>query len=884
MNFSKIFLALSINFLLFNLDADTVVNVVCDWYSPVPYTLEEQARNYSFERYMQRHPNVKIKPFSQLRVTGAAEISGKLMSVAGETPPDIWRMWFHETLKYSEQGFLLPLNEFIGYDENGDGKIAGKEVRFKHWNNIPPEFKAGCVKDGKVYALPYVIGHMQALCFRTDLFREVGLDPDRGPLAWDELWRYAQKLTFKPGEVPGKPMGQRGLYFMASAFLCFNPMIWAAGGDLVKRYKTNPKTGKIIESDKETPILKDPETGDDLRRVKLHWKAGFDSPEGLAALKFIHKLRWQKWTKDPKTREPFDLTEEMLSSGKAVSPYTGKSFRLTDGPQGNIYTGVLFIQSGGEDDKNMLKVIAEGRVGMFFGYNTHVNQIINQYGLAPEQFGVGPMPVKKGCKIIGSFMPVLFGISVKKRSPEELRAAWDILIDFTSKKNLKERTRIMVEGGKGRLVFPRFLKEAGYTELYNSLPSSWKNIEQIVQRNRTEPFNTGWTEVQAEITPAIVERIWQNENIDLKNLLREAAVNTNIRFEKWPEAKMAKWRPWAWTIWSVAMVLFITAMRIVIKSLSVKVESSQSKFASVSGKKKKFKFNLIYIWIMPALITIVMWKYYPLIRGSLMAFQDYKISGGSTWVGIDNFIMIFGNKAFYFTLLRTFYYVGLTILIGFVVPIFLAVLLTEVPKGKYFFRTMFYLPAVTSALVIMFMWKQFYDPSTAGFLNTIVIEIASWFGIQSEGFKWLQDPNLAMVCIIIPGVWASAGAGSLIYQAALTSVPSDLYEAADVDGAGIISRIRHITIPTLKPLIIINFVGVFIGAFHAMQNIFVMTGGGPFNATRVIGIDIWFNAFMYLKFGFATAMAWVLGIMLIGFTVMQLKILSKVEFRKAEEN
>jgi len=865
--------------------AEKSIRIVADWYSPMPYTLEEQAKNYSFEKYMKRHPNVKIEPFSQLNVTGAAAKSGKLMSVAGGTPPDIWRMWFHETLKYANQGFLLPLNEFIGDDENGDGKIEGNEVKFEPWRKVPNEFKAGCIKDGKIYALPYMVGQIQALCYRTDLFREVGLDPNRGPLNWDELWRYAQKLTFKPEETPGKPMGQRGLYFMAPGYLCFNPMIWAAGGDLVKRYKVNPKTGKMVESDKETPILKDPETGDDFSQVKLHWKAGFDTPEGLAALKFIHKLRWQKWTKDPKTREPFDLTEEMLASGEAVSP-SGSKFKLTTGNKGNIYTGVLFSSSGGEEDKNIYKVIADGRIGMFFGYNIFINRVVNEYGLSPEQFGVGPMPVKKGEKIVGCFMPVLFGISIKKqRTPEQFRAAWDILVDFTSKNNLKDRTRIMVEGGKGRLVFPRFLKEAGYTELYESLPSSWRNIEKLIQRNRTEPFNKGWTEVQSEITPAIVQRVWETENTDLKALLKEAAVNASTKFEKWPEAKMAKWRPWAWIIWSVAMVLFVMAMRTVIKSLNAKVEKSTKKqLDDTVGKKKKIKLNLIYIWILPALITIVLWKYYPLIRGSFMAFQDYKIAGGSEWVGIDNFIMIFGNKAFYFTMIRTFYYVSLTILIGFVAPIFLAIMLTEVPKGRYFFRTIFYLPAVTSGLVIMFMWKQFYDPSTAGFLNTLVIEIASWVGVQSNGFKWLQDPNLAMICIIVPGVWAGAGAGSLIYQAALTSVPSELYEAADVDGAGLIARIKHITVPTLKPLIVINFVGVFIGSFHAMQNIFVMTGGGPYNATRVIGIDIWFNAFMYLKFGFATAMAWVLGIMLIGFTVMQLKILSKVEFRKAEEN
>jgi ABC-type sugar transport system permease subunit/ABC-type glycerol-3-phosphate transport system substrate-binding protein len=859
--------------------------IVADWYSPMPYTLEKQAKNHSFEKYMKRHPRVKIKPFSQLQVTGTAANSGKLMSVAGGTPPDIWRMWFHETLKYANQGFLVPLNQFIGDDENGDGKISGSEVKFEPWRKIPDEFKAGCVKNGKIFALPYMIGSIQALCYRTDLFREAGLDPHKTPLSWNELWRYAQKLTFKPGEVHGKPLGQRGLYFMGTGYLCFNPIIWASGGDLVLRYKVNSKTGKTIESPKEKMILTDPETGDDLSKIKVHWKAGFDTPEGMAALKFLHKLRWQKWAKDPDTREPFDLTNKMLAAGEAVSPFSGKKFKLLEGPRGNIYTGVLFRASGTEDDSNIQKVIADGRIGMFFGYNVNINRIVNGYGLSPEQFGIGPMPVRKGCKIIGSFQPVLFGISLKKRSPEATQTAWNILVDFTSKKNLKARTKIMVEGGKGRLVFPGFLREAGYTELYNSLPTSWRNIEKLIQVNRTEPFNKGWTEVQSEITPAIVEQIWETEDIDLKKLLKNAAINVSAKFEKWPEAKMAKWRPWAWLMWISAMTLFILACCQVIKSLSAKVESSvKNNSPDEPIKKKAPRINMIYIWVLPALLTILLWKYYPLIRGSLMAFEDYKIAGGSTWVGIDNFIMIFGNKNFYWTLIRTFYYVGLTVSIGFIMPIFLAVLLTEIPRFKYLFRTMFYLPAVTSGLVIMFMWKRFYDPSSAGFLNSIVIEAASWIGIQTCGFKWLQDPKLAMICIIIPGVWATAGASSLIYQAALTSVPSELYEAADVDGASILGRIRHITFPTIKPLIVINFVGVFIGAFHAMQNIFVMTGGGPFNATRVIGIDIWFNAFVYLKFGFATAMAWVLGIMLIGFTVMQLKILSKVEFRKAEEN
>ncbi len=855
----RIIPALSLGMLLLTGHTEEVT-IVADLFTAAPATLEAQALNISFEEYVKNHPNVRIKPFTQLQVAGAGSKSGKLMAVAGETPPDVWRMFFHEVLKYSEQGFVMPLNKFI-FDDGG-------KVIYEPWNSIPEEFKAGCMKDGQVYALPFALGIVQAMNYRTDLFRQAGLDPNQPPLTWEQLWYYARKLTYKPGEVPGKPKGQSGLYFMNPGFLCFNPMVWAAGGELVRKHKIDPKTGeKIIRN-------QDEKFPPHLEKESERWFAAFNSPEGLRALEFIHKLRWQRWAKDPANGEPFDLTPEMLSEGNAAAP-SGQKIELNDD---TVYVGVLFAGTGVEDDKNIYKVIAEGRIGMFFGYNSNSTYVINQYGMSPEQFGVGPMPAAPGCVIVGSDMPAMLGISVKKRrSPEAERIAWDIIRDFTSDENIVRRARILVEGGQGRQVAPAFLKMAGYHEIYESLPESWRNLPQLIRKNRTEPFNNGWTEVQAEITPAIVQRIYNDENIDLQKLLTEGETEANRRFESWPEEKLSKYRPLAWCLWGLGLTIFMCCLVYIVKSMTPR------KVAGAENRTKKRTY-FIYLTAVPAILSVLLWQYYPLIRGSVMAFQDYKIIGTSTWMGIDNFIMLFGDINFYYSMLRTFYYVGLTLLIGFLAPIALAILLTEIPRHKVLFRTLFYLPAVTSSMVVMLLWKEFYDPAPTGFLNTIVIEVCSWLGVNSHGLKWLADPKLAMLCVIIPGVWAGAGAGSLIYQAALTSVPVELYEAADVDGAGFWRKIFNITIPTLKPLIVINFVGVFIGAFHAMSNIFVMTGGGPFNATRVIGIDIWFNAFLYLKFGMSTAMAWVLGIMLIGFTVMQLKILSKVEFRKAQEN
>ena len=141
-----------------------------------------------------------------------------------------------------------------------------------------------------------------------------------------------------------------------------------------------------------------------------------------------------------------------------------------------------------------------------------------------------------------------------------------------------------------------------------------------------------------------------------------------------------------------------------------------------------------------------------------------------------------------------------------------------------------------------------------------------------------------MLCCVLPTVWASMGMASLIYLAALHSIPRDFYEAAEVDGAGVFSKLWSITLPSILPLVVINFVGAFIGTFQNMGNIFLMTFGGPGDATMVVSLKIWIEAYNNLRFSMATSMAWVMGSLLIGFTFLQIQLLKRVEFKKAEWN
>ncbi len=149
----------------------------------------------------------------------------------------------------------------------------------------------------------------------------------------------------------------------------------------------------------------------------------------------------------------------------------------------------------------------------------------------------------------------------------------------------------------------------------------------------------------------------------------------------------------------------------------------------------------------------------------------------------------------------------------------------------------------------------------------------------AEPVRWLDDSRTALFSCVLPMLWAGMGPGCLIYLAALKGVPEELYEAADMDGATFSDKVLFVAIPTLKPLIVIQSVGAFIAAWQAEANILAMTAGGA--DTEVAGLHIFYKAFLFLRFGPATAAAWMLATLLIGFTLYQMKVLSRVEFRAA---
>ncbi|MCK4979749.1 MAG: sugar ABC transporter permease, partial [Candidatus Delongbacteria bacterium] len=292
----------------------------------------------------------------------------------------------------------------------------------------------------------------------------------------------------------------------------------------------------------------------------------------------------------------------------------------------------------------------------------------------------------------------------------------------------------------------------------------------------------------------------------------------------------------------------------------------------VKRKSSKVYF-IVTLLLLPAMGSIILWKYVPMVMGTFIAFQDYSIVGNSDWVGLANFADVLFDPVWWAALGKTFYYMLISLTLGFIPPIILAVFLQEVSHGKIFYRIIYYMPAVISGVIVIYLWKLLYDPSDAGGLNQILLSLGF------EKSRWLKEESMAMLLTVLPSIWAGVGPGSLIYLAALKGIPDDVYEAADIDGASFFHKLRHIVYPALKSLILIQFIAAFIAATQQSEFILVMTFGGPNEATKVADLLIFEKAYLYLNFGIATTMAWMLGLLLMFVTVFQIRKLSNMEFK-----
>ncbi|MHC4714290.1 MAG: extracellular solute-binding protein [Planctomycetota bacterium] len=752
-----------------------------------------------FDEYVRTHPDVELEASGGLTLEGG--VNNDLLAIVGGVSADVFSLYFQKMHSYIDQGFVLPMDEYIQQWEG-----AG-DVPEQLWEVVTA---ADGRRYGAIYNWP-----TNYLIYRRDLFRQEGLDPDNPPKNWDELFDAAKRLTRPDLRVetafnPDAGTGRYGLFLPYNSVYNFSNFVWQAGGDFVHRREDN------------------------------RWEAIFDGEGAVKALEFYKRLRWTEWSRGNK-----------------------------------VYTGVIRTGFGEAQAYRESRLFAKGEVAMVVMGLHRLQDVLSENIVRLEDVGIAPLPAgPTGIRASIVDGDIWCMASRLKDDPEKRKAAWEYIRFMTSDTAKRIETRTYVEAGVARFVRnPHWLEQFGYEDYFREIDQQHiRAYDEALKNGRPEPYAPHYAALSYDLQVPL-SRVIRDPDADPRAELEAVAkrVNTHL-YKLHPEEEMKFKRKVFFGI-AVGAVLVLSFIGYqLVRGIAARVAAAKS---GLSGALKSSRWKHIYAWLFlfPAVGTILLWRYVPLIRGSVMSFYDWKIFGDKIFIGLDNFIEAVGQPLFWRSMVHTFEYTAFTLALGFFTPIFLALFLSEVPRFKITFRVLFYLPALTSGLVIMFLWKDlFFDASSMGLLNRMITTI----GIPAQ--KWLQDPKLAMLCIVIPGAWAGAGPGSIIYLAALRTVPAEMYEAAEIDGAGPFQKVFRVALPYLKPLILINFIGAFIGSFHSTQRIFVMTMGGPEKATHTLSLEIWFNAFLYLKFGYATAMAWIMGSMLIGFTLYQLRIFQRVQF------
>ncbi|MFI9592574.1 carbohydrate ABC transporter permease [Nonomuraea sp. NPDC052265] len=261
------------------------------------------------------------------------------------------------------------------------------------------------------------------------------------------------------------------------------------------------------------------------------------------------------------------------------------------------------------------------------------------------------------------------------------------------------------------------------------------------------------------------------------------------------------------------------------------------------------------LFLAPLVLVFAVFSWWPILQSAMLAFQRTNLVEAASWVGWQNFTNLFADPLLGKAALNTLWFTVLALILGFPVPVFLAVVMSELRKGGGLFRVLVYLPVAVPPVVAIMMWKFFYN-SDYGLLNGLL-------GLVGLGpFPWLQDTRWAMPSLVLEATWAGAGGTVLIYIAALTSVPRELYEAAESDGASIRRRVWHITLPQLRGVLLLMLLLQVIGTFQVFTEPFVMTDGGPEDATVTVLLLIYRYAFVYGDYGMAGALSVLLAVVL----------------------
>jgi multiple sugar transport system permease protein len=267
-----------------------------------------------------------------------------------------------------------------------------------------------------------------------------------------------------------------------------------------------------------------------------------------------------------------------------------------------------------------------------------------------------------------------------------------------------------------------------------------------------------------------------------------------------------------------------------------------------------------YIFIAPFILGFLLWFLIPALASVWMVFHDWNMINPAEFVALGNFVKIASDKLFWQALKVTSVYTVISVPLSMVLAFLLAMLMNSKVRGIAVFRTIYYMPSIVPSVANAVLWAWILN-SDFGLLNAFLRSI----GLPK--ILWLQKPVWALPALILMSLWNLGGA-MVIYLAGLQGIPDVFYEAAEIDGGGAWAKLRHVTLPLMSPVIFFNLIMGIIGTFQIFTAGYLITDGGPQNATLFYVLYLWRNAFEYLEMGYAAALAWVLFLIIIGLTAV----------------
>lgn len=298
------------------------------------------------------------------------------------------------------------------------------------------------------------------------------------------------------------------------------------------------------------------------------------------------------------------------------------------------------------------------------------------------------------------------------------------------------------------------------------------------------------------------------------------------------------------------------------------VKSSFRLFKKKEKKQKLYKkgdgLNAL-LFLSPTVIIFATFILFPVIFSFYLSFQQWNMfSSEATYIGLENYSRLLQSEEFWSVLKNTAIFTFGTVPLNMIVSLLIASALHKKIKGKKFLRTAFFAPVIISPVAAAVIWRWIYDPNY-GLLNYGI----SFFGI--DAINWLNDPTAAMFALIIMATWKTFGINMVLFSAGLQGIPDTYYEAADIDGAGKWAKFWKITVPMLSPTTFFIMIMSMISSFQVFDLVYVLTSGGPLGSTKVLVFYVYEYAFKYFEMGFASAAAYILFVVLILLTILQVR-------------